>query len=135
MKPRWSTSLDLESNLKGYDKTPRVGFEPTTNRLTADRSTTELPRNAFSILEDRSPRVQLVKSEFFESGSGLFVIGEGGQFQQQVTLFVKAEPALLPETIQEAGDRDAGGADCVGQILVGEPHVEPDACGGRGADF
>ena len=27
---------------------PRVGFEPTTNRLTADRSTTELPRNAQS---------------------------------------------------------------------------------------
>ena len=25
---------------------PAVGFEPTTNRLTADRSTTELPRNA-----------------------------------------------------------------------------------------
>ena len=24
---------------------PRVGFEPTTNRLTADRSTTELPRS------------------------------------------------------------------------------------------
>ena len=24
---------------------PRVGFEPTTNRLTVDRSTTELPRN------------------------------------------------------------------------------------------
>ena len=26
-------------------KTPQVGFEPTTNRLTADRSTTELLRN------------------------------------------------------------------------------------------
>ncbi len=26
---------------------PRVGFEPTTNRLTADCSTTELPRNTF----------------------------------------------------------------------------------------
>jgi hypothetical protein len=30
-------------------KTPRVGFEPTTNRLTADRSTTELPRIALYI--------------------------------------------------------------------------------------
>jgi hypothetical protein len=30
--------------------TPRVGFEPTTNRLTADRSTTELPRKAQSQL-------------------------------------------------------------------------------------
>ncbi len=28
---------------------PRVGFEPTTNRLTADRSTTELPRNVVFI--------------------------------------------------------------------------------------
>ena len=26
------------------DESPRVGFEPTTNRLTADRSTAELPR-------------------------------------------------------------------------------------------
>jgi hypothetical protein len=30
--------------------TPRVGFEPTTNRLTADRSTAELSRNAQSQL-------------------------------------------------------------------------------------
>ncbi len=28
-------------------RAPRVGFEPTTNRLTGDRSTTELPRNIF----------------------------------------------------------------------------------------
>src|SRR3989344_3085671 len=28
-----------------FSKTPRVGFEPTTNPLTAGRSTTELPRN------------------------------------------------------------------------------------------
>ena len=28
-----------------YKKAPEVGFEPTTNRLTADRSTTELLRN------------------------------------------------------------------------------------------
>ena len=28
---------------------PRVGFEPTTNRLTGDRSTTELPRNIITI--------------------------------------------------------------------------------------
>ena len=27
-------------------KTPRAGFEPATNRLTADRSTAELPRKA-----------------------------------------------------------------------------------------
>ena len=27
-------------------KTPQAGFEPATNRLTADRSTTELLRNA-----------------------------------------------------------------------------------------
>ena len=26
-------------------RTPRAGFEPATNRLTADRSTAELPRN------------------------------------------------------------------------------------------
>ena len=31
--------IDVDSN-----KSPRVGFEPTTNRLTADRSTAELPR-------------------------------------------------------------------------------------------
>ena len=27
-------------------ETPRAGFEPATNRLTADRSTAELPRKA-----------------------------------------------------------------------------------------
>ena len=27
-----------------YSGSPRIGFEPTTNRLTADRSTAELPR-------------------------------------------------------------------------------------------
>lgn len=31
--------IDVDSN-----ESPRVGFEPTTNRLTADRSTAELPR-------------------------------------------------------------------------------------------
>ena len=29
----------------GYQRTPRAGFEPATNRLTVDRSTAELPRN------------------------------------------------------------------------------------------
>jgi hypothetical protein len=33
-----------DSGLK-MSMAPRVGFEPTTNRLTADCSTTELPRN------------------------------------------------------------------------------------------
>ncbi len=33
------------SSIYGFiNKTPQVGFEPTTNRLTADRSTTELLR-------------------------------------------------------------------------------------------
>jgi hypothetical protein len=32
-------------------KTPQVGFEPTTNRLTVDRSTTELLRNAYFIVQ------------------------------------------------------------------------------------
>ena len=31
-------------------KTPQVGLEPTTNRLTVDRSTTELLRNAGKVL-------------------------------------------------------------------------------------
>jgi hypothetical protein len=33
---------------------PRVGFEPTTNRLTVDRSTAELPRNIHD-QESRKP--------------------------------------------------------------------------------
>ncbi|KAL8197941.1 hypothetical protein R6Q57_030061 [Mikania cordata] len=37
-------------------KSPQVGFEPTTNRLTADRSTTELLRNngRFDLIEFHS---------------------------------------------------------------------------------
>jgi hypothetical protein len=37
-------SLKLENSNFRLLVTPRVGFEPTTNRLTADRSATELPR-------------------------------------------------------------------------------------------
>jgi hypothetical protein len=49
--PRYHTSVSPvveRETLTYYSlfKTPRVGFEPTTNRLTADRSTTELPRIA-----------------------------------------------------------------------------------------
>ena len=35
---------DEKTNLNLPLKTPRAGFEPATNRLTADRSTAELPR-------------------------------------------------------------------------------------------
>ena len=34
-----------------FGLTPQVGFEPTTNRLTVDRSTTELLRNAYFIVQ------------------------------------------------------------------------------------
>ncbi len=34
-----------QSKFLKKDGSPQVGFEPTTNRLTADRSTTELLRN------------------------------------------------------------------------------------------
>ena len=42
---------------------PRAGFEPATNRLTAERSTTELPGNGRkdgrrAILRNRAPRCQ-----------------------------------------------------------------------------
>ncbi len=37
-------NLKLENSNFRLLVTPRVGFEPTTNRLTADRSATELPR-------------------------------------------------------------------------------------------
>ena len=36
------TKLKVLNNI--YSVAPRVGFEPTTDRLTADCSTTELPR-------------------------------------------------------------------------------------------
>ena len=35
-------------------KTPQVGFEPTTNRLTVDRSTTELLRINFAAITNNS---------------------------------------------------------------------------------
>src|SRR5690606_5417361 len=37
--------LSYGSNLNDINMAPQVGFEPTTNRLTADGSTTELLRN------------------------------------------------------------------------------------------
>jgi hypothetical protein len=36
---------------------PEVGFEPTTNRLTADRSTTELLRNSVGVKASRDRNV------------------------------------------------------------------------------
>ena len=47
--------------------TPRVGFEPTTNRLTADRSTAELPRIAFTINNhiDKKNIWQVFSQNFF----------------------------------------------------------------------
>lgn len=42
-----SNQLAMEAKQKKLEikKSPQVGFEPTTNRLTADRSTTELLKN------------------------------------------------------------------------------------------
>ena len=37
-----------------FFKTPQVGFEPTTNRLTVDRSATELLRIAVSAINNNS---------------------------------------------------------------------------------
>lgn len=36
---------NIKAGSSKKDRSPQVGFEPTTNRLTADRSTTELLRN------------------------------------------------------------------------------------------
>ena len=43
--PTQSEPLDSELKNEELKKSPQVGFEPTTNQLTADRSTTELLRN------------------------------------------------------------------------------------------
>ena len=40
-----SESLHSELKTEEWIQSPQVGFEPTTNQLTADRSTTELLRN------------------------------------------------------------------------------------------
>ena len=40
---------------------PQVGFEPTTDRLTADCSTTELPRNIFYYYKTRLIMQLLIK--------------------------------------------------------------------------
>jgi|TARA_B100000524_G_scaffold234996_1_gene125080 hypothetical protein len=46
-------------------KTPQVGFEPTTNRLTAERSTTELLRiEAYKLLSTIMEKATSVKLEF-----------------------------------------------------------------------
>ena len=56
---------------------PRVGFEPTTNRLTADRSTTELPRIAqrFTIIARQGEFLQAlglkISNSHFEKSGGI----------------------------------------------------------------
>jgi hypothetical protein len=52
-KPTEQTLIKKRGQLKKANplhKTPQVGFEPTTNRLTADRSATELLRTVFLII-------------------------------------------------------------------------------------
>lgn len=44
-KSEYPVLLYSELNNSEWIKSPQVGFEPTTNQLTADRSTTELLRN------------------------------------------------------------------------------------------
>jgi hypothetical protein len=45
--------------------TPQAGFEPATNRLTADRSTTELLRNALNTNSSLKKRIWQVLLEIF----------------------------------------------------------------------
>src|ERR1044072_4090881 len=57
-KVSWTLVTSLKAHLA-----PRAGFEPATNRLTAERSTTELPGNGRkvgrrAILRNRAPRCQ-----------------------------------------------------------------------------
>src|SRR5580704_8067460 len=63
---------------------PRVGFEPTTSRLTADCSTTELPRNraaslAYPLLSGYSKAHQF-QSERFPVGASLRKMKKGPGF-------------------------------------------------------
>ena len=46
----WFDAFALASSLAGVELAPRVGFEPTTKRLTAARSTTELLGSVFTPL-------------------------------------------------------------------------------------
>ncbi len=49
--------------------TPQVGFEPTTNRLTADRSTTELLRIANSYTNGTREQLASILPNFFDNFS------------------------------------------------------------------
>ena len=55
---------------------PGVGFEPTTNRLTADRSTTELPRNREC--EGAQNRGDVLHGKIFLQRSALYTVKYNG---------------------------------------------------------
>ena len=69
-----SIHIIVSSSDYSIHKTPRVGFEPTTNRLTADRSTTELPRIAqrFTTIATQGDFTQVI-NEFFLNRAALSV--------------------------------------------------------------
>ena len=60
-----------EERVQGPKLAPAVGFEPTTNRLTADRSTTELLRNKSSANLRDGARVATVDSNLRSRGRGI----------------------------------------------------------------
>ena len=53
LRPKLALSFNSEFKNEEFIQSPQVGFEPTTNQLTADRSTTELLRNngRFDLIE------------------------------------------------------------------------------------
>src|SRR5688500_18933132 len=65
---------------------PGVGLEPTTNRLTADRSTTELPRNLVC------GGAQNTRGDFF--GKDNFLLSTGKNRPDEVNAFVNPQAQL-----------------------------------------
>ena|SRR5207244_2001847 len=71
---RWSRRCKVETALK---LAPAVGFEPTTNRLTADRSTTELRWNSFCQMAGIQFVHRMNSGKSFPNRRGDLVAGAG----------------------------------------------------------
>ena len=99
-------SLKLENSNFRLLLTPRVGFEPTTNRLTADRSATELPRigsvcypHLLTIAELTGFGKAFDKLFFYQTASG---------FQQLMQPHSQLGEALLRFWIEGTGEKATG---------------------------
>src|SRR3954454_21321815 len=88
---------EIASHVLRWNLAPEVGFEPTTNRLTADRSTTELLWIVFRSIDGAIKCLRARKRQVFSNARGAIPAENGcrGGFEPAVRQLPDYERASL----------------------------------------